>query len=206
MKSKRIVLSLLSLASFAIMNITTVVHAEDLKTQASVNVARDPNGGLTLESVSPNISFGTVKLDTTKKSVTKQADADFAASILDSRGTGEGWTLQVGYDPSTKDKNWQATDSEGVLKGAELTIDPAKSDLTHDESADFENGPTKQGLVNVSDDASNVYTADVGNGLGEWTSTFASAKAGINLSVPSISIAGKYQATLDWTLLNAPNN
>lgn len=197
---------MLSLVSLGIMNITTtVVHADtSQQTQASVNVGRDPEGGLQLKNVSPKIDFGTLQLDTTKTQASKTAETDVAATILDTRGTGEGWTLQVAYDASTKDKNWKAIDSDSVLKGAHLLIAPVNSDFTHDGSTEFEDGPEQATTFYVNDSNHNVFTAASGNGLGEWTATFPKEKAGIKLTVPSISIAGEYQATLDWTLLDAP--
>lgn len=197
---------MLSLVGIGIIGPTSVAHAEDLTTQASVNVAKDPNGTLTLQNVSPEIHFGTLQLDATKKTVSKSQETDVVASVLDTRGTGQGWTLQVAYDASVKDNPWKTADGAGILKGAELIIDPSKSDLTHDGSADFatEDAPKVQSAITVNGAASNVYVASNAQGLGEWTGTFSSAKAGMNLTIPSISIAGQYQSKLDWTLLDTP--
>ncbi|WP_207120944.1 hypothetical protein IGJ55_002931 [Enterococcus sp. AZ170] len=151
-------------------------------------------GALTIDNVSP-LLFGEHKIDGGKAEFSTETVAP-NVQVSDRRGEGQGWNLQVRMSEFA-DK----TDDTKILKGAELSI-PAGT-VGKSEGNIALPPETKDVVIAGSiDSAQTIFSAKEKTGLGTWTNEFDASQ--VKLMVPAGNLKGDYQATMTWSLLDAP--
>ncbi|GKQ43309.1 hypothetical protein RD055328_12320 [Companilactobacillus sp. RD055328] len=217
MKRKIIGALLLGIVTSSIGSVNIANAADDLTTKADVQVNADPNGTLSITSITPVIKFNDLTLDSSKATTTTIQNGDFIASIMDARGTGAGWNLAVRYSAedgselAPTDEAWTDTTVSGRhLKGAKLKFVMDNGLLSHDgdENPSTDDKPSFGNTeITISNSDMTYLNAAQGQGLGEWTHTIhnASDLPSVTLEVPSTTtLAGSYSANLTWTLTDVP--
>lgn len=163
--------------------------ADDQKTTADIELTQDEqNKDITLDAV-PGVDFGTNTMENGTK--TYEAKTVSGSTKVTNPGNEDGWDVQVA---ATEFK-----DGDKVLQAAALTFDQAA--VQADDSANVSKLPTSS-KVTLNSSGQSILTAQSGDGIGKFTATHAADK--VSLLVPAGNSAGKYQATLTWTLANAP--
>lgn len=151
-------------------------------------------GALTIDNVSP-LLFGEHKIDGGKAEFTTETVAP-NVQVSDRRGEGQGWTLQVRMSEFA-DK----TEATKILKGAEITL-PAGT--VGKSEGNIALSPESNGVViaGSQESAQTIFSAKEKTGLGTWTNEFDAEQ--VTLMVPAGNLKGDYQATMTWSLLDAP--
>ena len=148
-------------------------------------------GGRKITKV-PDLNFGKVTIS--KKSDIEEIDPE-AIILSDYTGTLSGWSLQV------KRSSFKTTDNK-TLEGVSLKLASNLSDSIADNVAVTD-------TVNLISEDSNaiIASASLGNGTGETTINYSSAKLELPASISQGKVAaGTYSSTLTWTLTDAPQN
>lgn len=160
--------------------------------------SNDPTGNtgpLRIDYIS-NIDFGSQTISGATQTYTAAAPKlRTEVQVSDLRGTGAGWNLQVSY---SQDKAGFKTADGKDLKGAELNLPLGDLKTTPDNQSGL---PTAAALT-VNANAQNIMTSAVNAGLGTWDDEMNTQN--VTLKVPAGNLAGSYQATLTWTLTDAP--
>lgn len=104
--------------------------------------------------------------------------------------------LQVGLSAFA-----EAKDKEKVLKGASLTIPQGQMKTT---AGNVSVAPNNFGIKLEADGegAATLMQADEKTGMGSWADVLNSDE--VKLTVPAGNFAGEYNATLSWSLVDAP--
>lgn len=151
-------------------------------------------GSLTIDNVTP-FEFGTHDISSNSETYTATA-TNPNIQVSDRRGTGQGWTLQVGLSHFI-----ESTDSSVVLKGASLAIPKGIMKTTEGnvsevpENFDF--------TLDADGSGSDVLIqANEKTGMGTWMDLLDSEN--VKLVVPAGNYAGEYSAILNWSLIDAP--
>lgn len=151
-------------------------------------------GALTIDNVSP-LLFGEHKIDGGKAEFATETVAP-NVQVSDRRGEGQGWNLQVRMSEFA-DK----TEATKILKGAEITI-PAGTVGKSEGNIALPPESNEVVVAGSKDSAQTIFSAKEKTGLGTWTNEFDAAQ--VKLMVPAGNLKGDYQATLTWSLLDAP--
>ncbi|MFT9820300.1 WxL domain-containing protein [Lysinibacillus sp. NPDC056185] len=178
----------------------------------------DPNGPkpgtpgpLSIDYAS-SLDFGKPKITSTNQVYKAKAqqfkkesrgDGPNYVQVTDSRGTEEGWSLQVKQDGQFK------STSGKLLTGAEITFNKAwvntvsTSPKPSIAKSSFSLKPDGTGV------AENIMSAKAGEGSGTYVLVFGddnTAADSIELSVPgsTTKYAEKYATSLTWTLTDVP--
>lgn len=126
-------------------------------------------------------------------------------SVTDRRGTGQGWTLTTSLSEFKDEANGH------TLRGATLTFNEVTPITTKTASNPAAPTVTKETLT-AGGESQIVMQAAKDTGLGIWEAQYPSRTvenvfsetAPITLYVPGDNYAGKYIATLNWNLNDAP--
>ena len=162
-----------------------VISDTGATTEGSITLTA--GGAITLDAA-PDLDFGTQAISTTKATYTTAGSTPI---MVTNPGFASGWNVSVA---ASKFMNGSTE-----LKGAELTVNDTKiaaADSTNLSDAPIGNATT----ITPGGSAVSVLNAKAGTGVGVWTSTWGN----VSLAVPAGNVAGNYQATLTWTLENAP--
>lgn len=157
----------------------------------------DQEGPLSLDYVSP-LNFGETEITTTTQTLTAitAVNEHFGLQVTDTRGTGEGWKVDVGLSDFTG-KN-KVTNK---IKGAELTL-PVGTLTTGNAAGITEAAPVSSTVSLIPAGATGtIFAATTDKGMGTWFSEFD--KAVTTLKIPAGNLADEYTATLTWTLTSA---
>ncbi len=157
--------------------------------QSTVTVTLNA-GDLVLTQV-PSLDFSSHNIEVSDMSFDSTADYDII--VTDLRGTGDGWSLTAALDVFESGSN---TDT---LPGATMDIvDPVVAGSSATNLAEAVD-------VSFATDhvAREVFFAAAGNGMGEWTATWGTGKATLNIPVAGAH-EGTHVANLDWVLNDAP--
>ncbi|MGX7418667.1 WxL domain-containing protein [Carnobacterium gallinarum] len=192
MKTRKLITSSVVLSAILVsVSIPTglAFAATTASTKADVELTAGTGSGgagpLNLDKA-PAFNFGSQEIATTLK--TYNADGDVPLTVSDIRGTGEGWTVNA------KITTFASTDR--TLTGAEFIL-PAVVP-TSPEGNSPKPDDTKATTLNATDQQ--VFGAKKDTGLGQWKAKYDKAE----LKIPSGNYAGKYSATIEWTLLAQP--
>ncbi|MCI1553429.1 MAG: WxL domain-containing protein [Levilactobacillus sp.] len=124
---------------------------------------------------------------------------NFVTEIGDSRGTNEGWSVNVS-------SSQMKTDAGDVLAGATVDFDGAGSNtqITNSATADgISANSVSLGTDQTANDPATIYSAAKGAGAG--ATAFQLGTDNIHLSnVKANATAGTYNGSLTWTLSNTP--
>lgn len=151
-------------------------------------------GALTIDNVSP-LLFGEHKIDG-GEAIFETITTTPNVQVSDRRGEGQGWNLQVRMSEFA-DKE----EKTKILKGAEVTL-PAGT-VGKSEGNIALPPETKEVVIAGSvESAQTLFSAKEKTGLGTWTDEFDASQ--VKLKVPAGNLKGDYQATLTWSLLDAP--
>lgn len=151
-------------------------------------------GALTIDNVSP-LLFGEHKIDGGKAEFKTETVAP-NIQVSDRRGEGQGWTLQVRMSEFA-DK----TEATKILKGAEITL-PAGTVGKSEGNIALPPEATGVVIAGSQENAQTIFSAKEKTGLGTWTNEFDAEQ--VTLMVPAGNLKGDYQATMTWSLLDAP--
>ncbi|MDW5523890.1 WxL domain-containing protein [Carnobacterium maltaromaticum] len=151
-------------------------------------------GPLTIDNVTP-FEFGTHDISSNSEIYTATA-TNPNIQVSDRRGTGQGWTLQVGLSTFV-----ETTDNSIVLKGASLSIPKGVMKSTEGNVSEE---PINFGITLDADGSGSdiLMNADEKTGMGTWVDSLDSEN--VKLAVPAGNFAGEYSATLNWSLVDAP--
>lgn len=159
------------------------------------------------------ITFGQIKLGSQPKIVNTSFDDMF--NIKDSRGSGEGWRLDVTasrFTEVTPGTGFQSGTSANILPIGSLTLSPLSSIVR--VGAGTGALPTSKLLspTIIDDGPITVSGANIGEGMGEFNLTFGVNALSLAVDPATAKIdkvnypSGDtpYASTLTWTLVSAP--
>lgn len=151
-------------------------------------------GPLTIDNVTP-FEFGTQAISSNSEVYAATAKNP-NIQVSDRRGTGQGWTLQVGLSTFAESK-----DNSVVLKGATLAIPKGTMKTT---DGNVSEAPENFGFTLDADASGSdvLMNADEKKGMGTWADMLDNSN--VKLSVPAGNFAGEYSATINWSLVDAP--
>ncbi|EOH92490.1 hypothetical protein UAW_03010 [Enterococcus haemoperoxidus ATCC BAA-382] len=159
-------------------------------------------GDFTINAVS-DFKFGQIKMGQTGKAQV-EADKKLGIEVIDERGTGSGWNVQVSMTNFSSTINGN---QDTIVKGWGLFI--PKGEVSS-KQGDMQNPPTSRSVViNSASVNETILTADKDKGMGRYTSIFMDDKTtdldkSIRLVIPSYAKVGQYKAELTWSLINGP--
>ncbi|VDG30983.1 cell surface protein [Lactobacillus sp.] [Lactiplantibacillus mudanjiangensis] len=161
-------------------------------TTATVNLEEDVNSDIEITSA-PTIDFGTAKI--TASSMTLTANSIDDPITVKNPGKTSGWNVTVNSDGF---KNGTGE----VDLGATLNLDGGTP--TPEEASNQSTAPTAPSTVAVDGTGadSNVFTAQIGAGMGTWTDVFSTSD--VTLDIPAGASTDQYTTNLTWTLTNGP--
>lgn len=158
-------------------------------TTAKVGLTEDPDNNTVKLTNAPNVDFGSDAIGAKELNLPAMTVDD--PITVENPGLADGWTVQVA---GTSFVNGSTT-----LKGAKFNF--TKGAITSEDPNNQSGDPTGKD-VKVSDDATTIFSADKGAGIGTWSSTYATSN--VTLDIPAGNVAGDYTSTLTWTLVNTP--
>ncbi|KIU21110.1 WxL domain-containing protein [Weissella cibaria] len=183
---KKIILA--SLLSVSKLGASTAAFAADTNVNTADNTATTTGsvklsaGDLTLNDVTPSVSFGTLSMQDVLAGKTTAVAADKAvvAHVTDLTGSGTGWHMTANYS------GMKSTDDAAKPLGDTLTLG-----TTALKAAD-------QTIYSATGDD---VTAAKGEAIAKTT-----AASDVTLNVPSTATAGEYAGTINWKLVAGPAN
>ncbi len=140
-------------------------------------------------------SFNPLTISSTPQSSSAQQSSVYL-DIHDLRGSGVGWKVTAVASQFT-------SNASPSLPGARLFLNNGAATATPPTIGD--NPVVVQTITLDADGTSsaNIATAAVGQGLGNWSLTWASAD--VSISVPGgVATAGTHTSIITWTLTDAP--
>lgn len=178
------------------------------KQTVTVRIA-DPSGNYTDYSVpvevtpgnfgllsSDTLNFGTIKSGVTTKNIVLSANQTVGITMEDQRGTKAGWRIQAKastFTPKSSTTGKAFTAGIKLPKGTVQTNGTASTELTTFD-------------VTLNSALQNVISAPTGKGMNGWTYTLGTTSNPVSLvNIPTTVYVGDYQATLTWSMINAPN-
>lgn len=170
---------------------------------------KDPSGNYTdysvLVEVTPGnfgllsadtLNFGTIKSGVSTKNIVLSSNQTIGISMEDQRGTKAGWRIQAktsDFTPKSTTTGKNFTAGIKLPKGTVQTNGTASTEL-----ATFD--------VTLNSALQNVISAPTGKGMNGWTYTLGTTSNPVSLvNIPTTVYVGDYQATLTWSMINAPN-
>lgn len=151
-------------------------------------------GPLTIDNVTP-FEFGTHDIESATQTYSITAE-NANVQVSDRRGEGQGWTLQVALSTFNDED-----DTSKVLKGATLAI-PQGTLKTTEGNVSEEPNNFSVSLAADGQSSATIMQADEKKGMGTWVDAFVSEE--VQLTIPSGNFSGNYNATLNWSLIDAP--
>ncbi|GAB0169931.1 WxL domain-containing protein [Lysinibacillus sp. CTST325] len=164
-------------------------------------------GPLSIDYAS-SLTFGEQKITSTDQTYFAEAqkfkggrgDGPNYVQVTDSRGTEEGWSLQVIQDGQFE------TEKGKVLDGAEITF---KNAWVNTASSSKKPSIVKESYTLTPGKAENMMSAKAGEGNGTFVLVFGNkdvAAKSIELKVPgkTTKYAGQYSTSFTWTLTDVP--
>lgn len=192
MNSRTSILSLLIVGvTVGITNITA--NAESSSSKSDIGFSAPTEGAFKINEVA-DFNFGDQKISGEDEVYYLNEEA--ITSIQDLRGTQLGWELQLSQVDQFKN-------GEKELTNAQISL----QDLTLDETSTAEAHPALDTIdLKPTNEAVTVMSAGKGEGSGIAIEKFN--KQSVSLKVPgsTIKVAGNYQTTLNWTLVDAIDN
>nr|WP_242596382.1 WxL domain-containing protein [Enterococcus ureasiticus] len=169
----------------------------------------DPSGNYTDYSVpvevtpgnfgllsSDTLNFGTIKSGVTTKNVELGTNQTVGISMEDQRGTKTGWRIQAKtstFTPKSTTTGKVFTAGIKMPKGTVKSNGTSSTDLTTFD-------------VTLNSSLQNVISAPSGKGMNSWTYTLGTTSNPVSLvNIPTTVYVGDYQATLTWSMINAPS-
>ncbi|MET3564179.1 hypothetical protein ABID30_003276 [Enterococcus rotai] len=145
---------------------------------------------------SDTLNFGTFKSGITEKSIVLGTNQTVGISMEDQRGTKAGWRIQAKTSTFTPKST---TTGKAFTAGIKMPKGTVKS-----------NGTTSTDLmtfdVTLNSALQNVISAPSGKGMNSWTYTLGTTSNPVSLvNIPTTVYVGDYQATLSWSMINAPS-
>ncbi|MBM7690425.1 hypothetical protein BCR24_15020 [Enterococcus ureilyticus] len=145
---------------------------------------------------SDTLNFGTIKAGVTTKNVELGTNQTVGISMEDQRGTKTGWRIQAKTSTFTPKST---TTGKVFTAGIKMPKGTVKS-----------NGTTSTDLtifdVTLNSSLQNVISAPSGKGMNSWTYTLGTTSNPVSLvNIPTNVYVGDYQATLTWSMINAPS-
>ena len=183
---KKIILA--SLLSVSMLGASTAAFAADTNVNTADNTATTTGsvklsaGDLTLNDVTPSVSFGTLSMQDVLagKTTAVAANKDVVAHVTDLTGSGTGWHLTANYS------GMKSTDAAAKPLGDKLTL--STTELKSDDQPIYSASPED-------------VAAAKGAAIEKTT-----AAADVKLNVPSTATAGEYAGTINWKLVAGPAN
>ncbi|MEG0544192.1 MAG: WxL domain-containing protein [Carnobacterium sp.] len=176
---------------------TVIVRIQDASknfTDFSVPIEVIP-GKIAISSVD-SLNFGMIKSGSLNKDIELSDSQTVGISIQDDRGTKEGWDIQAeisDFMPKTKSNGKQFTAGVQLPQGVVTTNSGTSTDFT-----------TYDVLLNKSPQT--VVRATAGKGFNTSSYTFGTSQNPVSITeIPSTIYAGGYEATITWSIINAPN-
>lgn len=150
------------------------------------------DGGNLVLAETPTIAFGSHTIDAGTESFAATSVTP-SLEISDARGTGLGWGVTVALSA------FQSGEASS-LQGAVLSLNNAAVTSSGTGTA-----PTAESLITLPSNgtAVPVETAALNAGLGVWDTAWLPANVSLNVPISSQSV-GSHQATMTWTLTDAP--
>lgn len=164
-------------------------------TTVSVPVTVNVVGGDLQVGAAGAIEFPSVTLD--GSDVDAQAAAAPSFTLVDARGTGEGWNLTL--------QSTDLTDGEKSIDASNFLFNPTGGSITavKGQSIDVTNGPKESNAGAVSlDTPRKVVTTSQGYGKGKYT--YEPASPGFQLHVDASTLTGSYTGTVTATVASGP--
>lgn len=170
------------------------------------------SGDLTLQI--PDIySFGNIKLEAQAKLVKTGFDDIF--KVIDSRGTAEGWRLDLSasrFTEVTPASGFVGGTSAVILPAGSLSILPLATIVRVGSSAGTLPTKTLIGNSIIDDGVITMSTAVAGSGMGEFNLDFTNDSLSLVVDAATAKIdkvnypgdSTPYSSTLTWTLVSAP--
>ncbi|MGX7203109.1 hypothetical protein BCR22_11825 [Enterococcus plantarum] len=145
---------------------------------------------------SDTLNFGMIKAGVTTKNVVLGTNETVGISMEDQRGTKTGWRIQAKTSAFTPKST---TTGKAFTAGIKMPKGSVKS-----------NGTTTTDLntfdVTLNSSLQNVISAPSGKGMNSWTYTLGTTSNPVSLvNIPTTVYVGDYQATLTWSMINAPS-
>lgn len=210
---KGFVISTLVLASLVVGGTAASAEVADTKDQkATVKLTEntDPSTSLLEITSASDLNFGSKAIGINDMNFTDDSATAPSIVVTDIRGNAPGWNLTVSLG-EFKDASTSRT-----LKGVRLfypTVTMStnatvavteRTPETLATDASFSDSSVKGILVDAAatPSAKTLINAAAGKGNGQWTATYDTAKAELN--VPAGNLAGTYVADLTYTLNDAP--
>lgn len=145
---------------------------------------------------SDTLNFGIIKAGVTTKNIVLGTNETVGISMEDQRGTKTGWRIQAktsAFSPKS------TTTGKAFTAGIKMPKGSVKS-----------NGTTTTDLntfdVTLNSSLQNVISAPSGKGMNSWTYTLGTTSNPVSLvNIPTTVYVGDYQATLTWSMINAPS-
>jgi hypothetical protein len=151
-----------------------------------------PADGLKLIEAA-NLDFGNHEISASDQ--TYKSETDTKSTVQDIRGTLTGWTLQVAQSEQFKN-------GTNELTNAQITLDEPVLDESSTATANVKTAvalkPTGESVV--------IMDANEGEGNGVATEDFNTGKASLSVPGSTVKVAGKYQTTLVWSLMDSVEN
>ncbi|MGX7265086.1 WxL domain-containing protein [Enterococcus crotali] len=149
-------------------------------------------GPLVIDAVS-SFDFGKIKLGTLTKDAEVPEGKQLGVQVTDKRGTGAGWTLLASIT------EFENADKTKTLKGS-VKIPAGKVNTS---ASDSSKAAVASGIT-LNSTAATVFSAAKDNGMGSWSDLFEGNGQKVELSVPSDAYVAAYEATINWSLQDAP--
>ncbi|MGX7149915.1 WxL domain-containing protein [Enterococcus ureasiticus] len=149
-------------------------------------------GPLVIDAAS-SFQFGKIKLGTLKKDAEVPEGKQLGIQVTDKRGTGAGWTLLASIT------EFENADKTKTLKGS-VKIPAGKVNTSASDSSKA----AVASEITLNSTAGTVFSATKDNGMGSWSDLFEGNGQKVELSVPSDAYVAAYEATINWSLQDAP--
>ena len=161
-------------------------------TTSSVTIT---GGTLHFEGVPAAANFAPVTLDGLENDIFTEL-TNF--SVIDARGTGEGWSVQV------KAENFKLNATEETLPNGSLSLKKPDK-MIQDYTGTANNVPEIKNFEWMAIDGTPetpMITATTGNGLGKWTIDWGGTNETFKLHLdPGVVKEGTYTSTITWSLV-----
>ena len=186
----------LSMVSFVLLiAVSSSLAGTAMAADVTTSTVTIDGGTLKFEDVPGTANFDPIPLTGLEQNVSTNL-SDF--SVVDARGTGEGWSVQVSATNLMNGVDKEMPDgSLSLSKPIEMTQGYTGTPNSLPVIKDFTLLPIDGAGVN------SIITATTGNGLGKWTINWgAPNNQALKLRIdPGVVKTGTYQSTITWSLV-----
>ncbi|MET3564182.1 hypothetical protein ABID30_003279 [Enterococcus rotai] len=145
---------------------------------------------------SDTLNFGTFKSGITTKNIVLGTNQTVGISMEDQRGTKTGWRIQAKTSTFTPNSTTRGKEFTAGIKMPKGTV--KSNGTTSTDLSTFD--------VTLNSALQNVISAPSGKGMNSWTYTLGTTSNPVSLvNIPTTVYVGDYQATLTWSMINAPS-